>query len=298
MSNLQGVLLRNLNWWTSDQDILTVLTDSLLIDELIPGEFGFAETKLNGKSTGKCFLLFKDEASATKAKNALETKLSEPEFAIKDLKIDLTPSNVTVNPFVQTEEKTDERGRKRDSSRDRKDSEYRRNASKEKQGDSREGSQVRRKYRNESPRKRRSRNDSISPIRKSKRDSISPRRSRRDSISPPRKSRNSRNYSPSPKRRSRKSPSPRRSRNERYRDDSRERRRDTSVERRKRRKREVTPESNKDKELKRSGSSEDKGRTPTPEKTDKPQKIDTTNTSFDDDDFVLPSPEERKPHNF
>ncbi|KAJ3276242.1 hypothetical protein HDV01_005690 [Terramyces sp. JEL0728] len=308
MSNLQGLLLRNMNWWTSDQDILTILTEEALVDELVMTEMGFGETKMNGKSTGKCFLLFKNETAASKAQETLAQKLSEPGFEIKDLKIDPTPKNVTTNPFVQSEEKHSDRGRRGD---DRNDAEYKRSRSKDRKEDSRNSSLSRRNARNESPhRKRRSRDESISPRRsrrdspspprKSRKVSISPRRSRRDSVSPVRRSRNSRNYSRSPKRRSsRKSPSPHRPRSDRYRADSKERqrsretRRVSSTERseRKNSKRNDSRESNRD--LKKTKNN----RSNSTENVGKLEKIDTTINALDDNDFVLPSPEERRPNN-
>ncbi|KAJ3125163.1 hypothetical protein HK098_000537 [Nowakowskiella sp. JEL0407] len=69
----KSIIVQNLTWWTTDQDIIDICEDLGLSSEFIKNELSFSEHHINGKSRGSVYLAFKTPAAAEKAKNFFET---------------------------------------------------------------------------------------------------------------------------------------------------------------------------------------------------------------------------------
>ncbi|KAI0099821.1 hypothetical protein GGR51DRAFT_564656 [Nemania sp. FL0031] len=69
------LLLSDLNWWTTDDDIRGWVTQASCEDEL--KDITFSEHKVNGKSKGQAYLEFSSQQAATAAKHQIESAGSE-----------------------------------------------------------------------------------------------------------------------------------------------------------------------------------------------------------------------------
>lgn len=69
------LLLSDLNWWTTDDDIRGWVTHALCEDEL--KDITFSEHKVNGKSKGQAYLEFSSQQAATAAKHQIESAGTE-----------------------------------------------------------------------------------------------------------------------------------------------------------------------------------------------------------------------------
>ncbi|KAI3330686.1 hypothetical protein F4824DRAFT_478057 [Ustulina deusta] len=69
------LLLSDLNWWTTDDDIRGWVTHASCEDEL--KDITFSEHKVNGKSKGQAYLEFSSQQAATAAKHQIESAGSE-----------------------------------------------------------------------------------------------------------------------------------------------------------------------------------------------------------------------------
>ncbi|KAI8816585.1 uncharacterized protein EV422DRAFT_607733 [Fimicolochytrium jonesii] len=67
-----GIIVGDLTWWTSDDDLRTVAEDAGVGDKLIAHETTFQEHKINGKSRGSAYMAFTTEEAALAAKQLLE----------------------------------------------------------------------------------------------------------------------------------------------------------------------------------------------------------------------------------
>ncbi|TGJ79945.1 hypothetical protein E0Z10_g8813, partial [Xylaria hypoxylon] len=65
------LLLSDLNWWTTDDDIRGWVTHASCEDEL--KDITFSEHKVNGKSKGQAYLEFSSQQAATAAKHEIES---------------------------------------------------------------------------------------------------------------------------------------------------------------------------------------------------------------------------------
>ncbi|GAW21344.1 hypothetical protein ANO14919_108630 [Xylariales sp. No.14919] len=69
------LLMSELNWWTTDDDIRGWVTHASCEDEL--KDITFSEHKVNGKSKGQAYLEFSSQQAATAAKHQIESAGSE-----------------------------------------------------------------------------------------------------------------------------------------------------------------------------------------------------------------------------
>ncbi|KAI1196344.1 hypothetical protein F5X97DRAFT_219297 [Nemania serpens] len=69
------LLLSDLNWWTTDDDIRGWVTQASCEDEL--KDITFSEHKVNGKSKGQAYLEFSSQQAATAAKHQIESAGAE-----------------------------------------------------------------------------------------------------------------------------------------------------------------------------------------------------------------------------
>ncbi|KAI0162025.1 hypothetical protein GGR57DRAFT_309097 [Xylariaceae sp. FL1272] len=90
------LLLSELNWWTTDDDIRAWIKQGSCEDEL--RDITYSEHKVNGKSKGQAYLEFMSQQAATAAKHAIESPASDGSQpgAKKHTVIYSSPSN---NPF-------------------------------------------------------------------------------------------------------------------------------------------------------------------------------------------------------
>ncbi|KAI1380017.1 hypothetical protein F4677DRAFT_301857 [Hypoxylon crocopeplum] len=90
-----ALLLSELQWWTTDDDIRNWVRRASCEDEL--KDITFSEHKVNGKSKGQAYLEFTSQQAATAAKHQVEGPASEPNQLGKKMTIIYTsPTN---NPF-------------------------------------------------------------------------------------------------------------------------------------------------------------------------------------------------------
>lgn len=96
-TNPKSIFIENLDYWTSDQDILDILTaqGNIPISEIVTSELGFLENKL-GKSRGVCFVLFKSAGICARAHKLLNNHSFEDKVCI----VKWGKLSQTTNPFA------------------------------------------------------------------------------------------------------------------------------------------------------------------------------------------------------
>ncbi|KAI1488393.1 hypothetical protein F5X96DRAFT_680519 [Biscogniauxia mediterranea] len=90
------LLLSELHWWTTDDDIRSWVRQASCEDEL--KDITFSEHKVNGKSKGQAYLEFSSQQAATAAKRQIESAGSEPNQP-GGKKHSVIYSSPTNNPF-------------------------------------------------------------------------------------------------------------------------------------------------------------------------------------------------------
>ncbi|EMR67124.1 hypothetical protein MGN70_013531 [Eutypa lata] len=88
------ILLSELSWWTTDDDIRSFVRQASCEDEL--KDITFSEHKVNGKSKGQAYIELTSQQAATATKHAIETSESTQPGGKKPTIIYSSPNN---NPF-------------------------------------------------------------------------------------------------------------------------------------------------------------------------------------------------------
>ncbi|XJO77247.1 hypothetical protein BDV3_001851 [Batrachochytrium dendrobatidis] len=91
----RSIVVQDLSWWTSDQNIFDILRAAGVYDQLVVREFGFSEIKANGKSKGICYIQFDTSTAATKAKEFFE----RIDIHGKPPSVKYAPVSFTSNPY-------------------------------------------------------------------------------------------------------------------------------------------------------------------------------------------------------
>ncbi|KAI9355054.1 hypothetical protein DFJ73DRAFT_287519 [Zopfochytrium polystomum] len=68
----RAILIENLTWWTTDAQLISACQEGGIGQDLCVSELTFAEHRVNGKSKGAAFLLFKSSEAAIKALNLFQ----------------------------------------------------------------------------------------------------------------------------------------------------------------------------------------------------------------------------------
>ena len=58
--------------WMSDEDIIQIVSEAGCGTAMILSELGFSEHRVNGKSKGQCFVLFKDRSDSGMVKKHID----------------------------------------------------------------------------------------------------------------------------------------------------------------------------------------------------------------------------------
>ncbi|KAJ1538620.1 Cleavage and polyadenylation specificity factor subunit 6, partial [Cladochytrium tenue] len=95
-----AILLENLTWWTTDEDIIEACRAGGVADDLLVSELTFAEHRVNGKSKGAAFVLFKTSAAAAEALRLFQR--IEIHGRIPQVSIHPLDPLAPVNPFRNT----------------------------------------------------------------------------------------------------------------------------------------------------------------------------------------------------
>jgi hypothetical protein len=93
----RGLLISKLNWWTSDDDIISAVSQAGTVDDLNLTSIAFLEAKNNGKSRGECFILFNTIEKAWITKKYIENN------DIAGLRATVEYSPAVTNPFLATQ---------------------------------------------------------------------------------------------------------------------------------------------------------------------------------------------------
>ncbi|KNC99466.1 uncharacterized protein SPPG_05702 [Spizellomyces punctatus DAOM BR117] len=67
-----GIIVGDLTWWTSDEDLRSIAVDAGVGDQLVATETTFQEHKVNGKSRGIAYMTFQTPDAAKTVKGMLE----------------------------------------------------------------------------------------------------------------------------------------------------------------------------------------------------------------------------------
>ncbi|RKF79669.1 putative rrm domain-containing protein [Golovinomyces cichoracearum] len=89
-----ALLISELNWWNTDDDIRGWINQAQVEDEL--KEITFSEHKVNGKSKGQAWVEFTSQQAATAAKRKIDAFGEGQQYVKKHI---VTFSNPNVNPF-------------------------------------------------------------------------------------------------------------------------------------------------------------------------------------------------------
>ncbi|KAH8802788.1 hypothetical protein F5884DRAFT_484496 [Xylogone sp. PMI_703] len=89
-----ALLISELHWWNTDDDIRGWINQARVEDELI--DISFSEHKVNGKSKGQAYIEFSSQQAATAAKHKIDTFGEGQKYVKKHV---VTYSNPNVNPF-------------------------------------------------------------------------------------------------------------------------------------------------------------------------------------------------------
>lgn len=89
-----ALLISELHWWNTDDDIRGWVNQAQVEDELI--DISFSEHKVNGKSKGQAYVEFSSQQAATAAKHKIDTFGEGQKYVKKHV---VTYSNPNVNPF-------------------------------------------------------------------------------------------------------------------------------------------------------------------------------------------------------
>ncbi|KAI0838169.1 hypothetical protein F5Y06DRAFT_296710 [Hypoxylon sp. FL0890] len=92
-----ALLVSELQWWTTDDDIRGWIRRAGCEDEL--KDITFSEHKVNGKSKGQAYLEFTSQQAATAAKRQIETIASELAQSAQPKKVTVLYTSHTSNPF-------------------------------------------------------------------------------------------------------------------------------------------------------------------------------------------------------
>ncbi|KAJ3048297.1 hypothetical protein HK097_010697 [Rhizophlyctis rosea] len=91
----RGLFLEDLTWWTTDEDIQLALTDAGVAPYLVPNELAFSEHRVNGKSKGTCYMLFRHPDACQAAKVFFESI----EIHSRKPTVKFSMPGATTNPF-------------------------------------------------------------------------------------------------------------------------------------------------------------------------------------------------------
>ncbi|MCJ1308253.1 hypothetical protein MMC25_001906 [Agyrium rufum] len=107
-----ALFLADLHWWITDDDIRGWANQSQCEDEL--DEITFGEHKINGKSKGQSYLLFKTPQAATAAKHKIESFGEGQHYARR---FTVTYTNPFTNPFKTTHKDSQNRNNNNQNNR-------------------------------------------------------------------------------------------------------------------------------------------------------------------------------------
>ncbi|KAI8912038.1 hypothetical protein DFJ77DRAFT_512075 [Powellomyces hirtus] len=104
-SSRNAIVVGDLTWWTSDEDLQTVAQDAGVGNDLIFTELTFHEHKVNGKSRGVAYMAF----TAPEAAHAAKKLLGMIEIHGRKPTVTMAEANQRKNPFRTTPREKDSR---------------------------------------------------------------------------------------------------------------------------------------------------------------------------------------------
>ncbi|KAI8820101.1 uncharacterized protein EV422DRAFT_620504 [Fimicolochytrium jonesii] len=69
----RALLVSELSWWTTDDDIKLAISEAGVTEQLLANELSFSEHRVNGKSKGICYIPFQTQEATALAKEFFET---------------------------------------------------------------------------------------------------------------------------------------------------------------------------------------------------------------------------------
>ncbi|KAI8920897.1 hypothetical protein DFJ77DRAFT_447763 [Powellomyces hirtus] len=91
----RALLVEDLTWWTSDEDIKLALTEAGVADQLVANELSFSEHRVNGKSKGACYIPFSSSEATARSMDFF----SQIEIHGRKPTVKILPPNHQGNPF-------------------------------------------------------------------------------------------------------------------------------------------------------------------------------------------------------